>query len=63
MTEETWCRDRLANLQIKDRRLETLTEIRNHLSALPPGEVAHTTNFLTLPDIFACVEDVVGDEG
>lgn len=62
MSEEDWCRERLANLQIKDRRLDTLTEIRNHLSNLPPNEVAVTTNFLTLPDIFDCVEDA-GHEG
>lgn len=57
MSAEDWCRERLANLQIKDRRLDTLTEIRDHLSSLPASEVAITSNFLTLPELFDCVED------
>lgn len=57
MSEEDWCRECLAKLQIKDKRLDTLTEIRNHLSSLPASEVAMTSNFLTLPELFDCVED------
>lgn len=57
MSEE-WCRQQLMNLQIKDRRLDTLTEIRNHLTKLPADEVASvSSNFLTLSDLFDCVED------
>lgn len=56
MSEE-WCRQQLMNLQIKDRRLDTLTEIRNRLTNLPADEVASvSSNFLTLPELFDCVE-------
>lgn len=56
MSEE-WCREQLAKLQIKDRRLSTLTEIRDHLSTLPPNELAVTTNYLSVPEIFECVAE------
>lgn len=57
MSEE-WCRKQLMNLQIKDRRLDTLNEIRNHLTNLPADEVASvSSNFLTLSELFDCVED------
>ncbi|KAJ6636009.1 26S proteasome non-ATPase regulatory subunit 5 [Pseudolycoriella hygida] len=57
MSEE-WCRQQLMNLQIKDRRLDTLNEIRNHLTKLPANEVASvSSNFLTLPELLDCVED------
>lgn len=56
MSEE-WCRQQLMNLQIKDRRLDTLNEIRNRLTNLPADEVASvSSNFLTLPELFDCVE-------
>lgn len=57
MSEE-WCRQQLMNLQIKDRRMDTLNEIRNHLTKLPADEVASvSSNFLTLSELFDCVED------
>ena len=31
MTDEDWCQEKLANLQIKDLRMETLNEIKNKL--------------------------------
>lgn len=56
MSEE-WVRQQLMNLQIKDRRLDTLNEIRNHLTKLPADEVASvSSNFLTLSELFDCVE-------
>lgn len=56
MSEE-WCRQQLANLQIKDRRLDTLNEIRNQLNRLSADEVATTSNFLTVSEILACADD------
>ncbi len=57
MSEE-WCRQQLMNLQIKDRRLDTLNEIRNHLTNLPAAEVATvSSNFLIPSNLFDCVED------
>lgn len=57
MSEE-WCRQQLMNLQIKDRRLDTLNEIRNRLTKLPADEVASvSSNFLPLSELFDCVED------
>lgn len=57
MSEE-WCRQQLMNLQIKDRRLDTLNEIRNHLTKLPAEQVASvSSNFLTISELFDCVED------
>ncbi|XP_037038603.1 26S proteasome non-ATPase regulatory subunit 5 [Bradysia coprophila] len=56
MSEE-WCCQQLMNLRIKDRRLDTLTEIRNCLTNLPADEkVFVSSNFLTLPQLFDCVE-------
>lgn len=52
---EEWCRQQLANLHIKDRRLTALTEIRNHLSTLPPNEIIVTSNLLSINDLFDCV--------
>lgn len=55
---EEWFRQQLMNLQMKDRRLDTLNEIRNHLTKLPADEVATvSSNFLTLSELFDCVED------
>lgn len=49
MSEE-WCLEQLAKLQIKERRLSTLNEIKNHLSTIPPNEVNISSKFLTLLD-------------
>lgn len=56
MSEE-WCRRQLANLQIKDRRLDTLNEIRNYLNDLSADEVAEKSSFLTVSEILACDDD------
>lgn len=49
---EDWCHEQLANLQIADRRLDTLAEIRNHLTVQPSS-----ASWLSLRDIFACIDD------
>lgn len=49
MSEE-WCREQLAKLQIKERRLTTLNEIKNHLSSVGPNEINISAKFLTLLD-------------
>lgn len=56
MSEE-WCRQQLSNLQIKDRQLDTLNEIRNQLNNLAADEVAITSNFLSVPEILACADN------
>lgn len=50
-TNEEWCRQQLANLQIADRRLDTLAEIRNHLTVQPSA-----SDCLSLHEIFSCIE-------
>lgn len=52
-SQEEWCQQQLANLRIADRRLETLAEIRHHLSMQPNS----STNWLSMRDIFNCIED------
>lgn len=49
MSEE-WCIEQLAKLQIKERRLDTLNEIRATLSNASPNVVNVSTKFLTLLD-------------
>lgn len=49
MSEE-WCLQQLAKLQIKDNRLSTLNEIKNHLSGIPANEMNVSSKFLTLLD-------------
>lgn len=49
MSEE-WCVEQLAKLQIKERRLTTLNEIKSHLSSVPPNEINISSKFLTLLD-------------
>lgn len=49
MSEE-WCIEQLAKLQIKERRLTTLNEIKTHLSTVSPNEINISTKFLTLLD-------------
>lgn len=54
---EEWCREKLANLQIKDLQKDTLTEIREHLTHLSSQQAVITSNFLKLPAIFDCLDD------
>lgn len=49
MSEE-WCIEQLAKLQIKERRLTTLNEIKTHLSSVSANEINISTKFLTLLD-------------
>lgn len=49
MSEE-WCIEQLAKLQIKERRLDTLNEIRATLSNSSPNEVNVSAKFLALLD-------------
>lgn len=49
MSEE-WCVEQLAKLQIKERRLDTLNEIRAQLSTVGPNEVNISAKFLALLD-------------
>lgn len=49
MSEE-WCIEQLAKLQIKERRLTTLNEIKEHLSSVSANEINISTKFLTLLD-------------
>lgn len=49
MSEE-WCIEQLAKLQIKERRLDTLNEIRAQLSGVGPNEVNVSAKFLALLD-------------
>lgn len=49
MSEE-WCLEQLAKLQIKERRLSTLNEIKNHLNNIHSNEVNISSKFLTLLD-------------
>lgn len=54
---EDWCREKLENLQIKDKQKDTLTEIKQHLTELPSQQAIITSNFLQLPAIFDCLDD------
>lgn len=47
---EDWCIEQLAKLQIKERRLDTLNEIRAQLSSIGPNEVSVSAKFLALLD-------------
>lgn len=49
MSEE-WCIEQLAKLQIKERRLATLNEIKTHLSNAKENEISLSANFLALLD-------------
>lgn len=49
MSEE-WCLEQLAKLQIKERRLSTLNEIKEHLYSISPNEINISSKFLTLLD-------------
>lgn len=53
---EEWCREKLANLQIKDLQMNTLNEIKEHLITLPAQEAIITSNFLKLPALFDCLD-------
>lgn len=54
---EDWCRQKLANLQIKDLQKDTLSEIKDHLTQLSSQQAIITSNFLKLPAIFDCLDD------
>lgn len=47
---EDWCIEQLAKLQIKERRLDTLNEIRTQLGNIGPNEVSVSAKFLSLLD-------------
>lgn len=47
---EDWCVEQLAKLQIKERRLDTLNEIRTQLGSTGPNEVSVSAKFLSLLD-------------
>lgn len=47
---EDWCVEQLAKLQIKERRLDTLNEIRTQLGNIGPNEVSVSAKFLSLLD-------------
>lgn len=49
MSEE-WVAEQLAKLQIKERRLDTLNEIRAQLGNVGPNEVNVSAKFLALLD-------------
>lgn len=49
MSEE-WCVEQLAKLQIKERRLDTLNEIRAQLNNVGPNEVSVSAKLLALLD-------------
>ena len=49
MSEE-WCIEQLAKLQIKERRLDTLNEIRTALGSVGANEVNVSAKFLALLD-------------
>lgn len=50
MSEE-WCIEQLAKLQIKERRLATLNEIKTHLTNVKENEVINSaSSFLALLD-------------
>lgn len=55
-SDEEWCQTQLNNLRLNDRRLETLAELRHHLTAQPAASWTHS---LPVPDIFAGVAGVV----
>lgn len=47
---EDWCIEQIAKLQIKERRLDTLNEIRTQLGNMGPNEVSISAKFLSLLD-------------
>lgn len=47
---EDWCVEQLEKLQIKERRLDTLNEIRTQLGNIGPNEVSVSAKFLSLLD-------------
>lgn len=47
---EDWCIEQLAKLQIKERRLDTLNEIRTQLTNVGPNETSISAKFLALLD-------------
>lgn len=51
---EIWCREKLANLKIKDLQLTTLNEIKNHLVSSEDAKL--TSNILQLEKLYDCLE-------
>lgn len=47
---EDWCAEQFANLHIKERRLDTLNQIRSHLKNVVPDKAPNFPKFLTLLD-------------
>lgn len=47
---EDWCAEQFAKLDIKERRLDTLNEIRSHLKNVVPDRAPSLPKFLTLLD-------------
>lgn len=54
---EEWCREQLKNLQIRDLRTNTLTEIKNQLISHPNDEVVISTNFIQSQELLDCLKD------
>lgn len=53
---EEWCREQLKNLQIRDLRTNTLTEIKNQLISHPNDQL-HSTNFIQSQELLDCLKD------
>lgn len=54
---EAWCADKLSKLLNEDLRMSTLTEIKEHFSAISQDEANETANLLQLPMVFDCLND------
>lgn len=56
-SRDDWCAEKSSNLLEEDLRIPTLTEIKDHLTAIPKDEALRTANCLNLPLVFDCLND------
>ncbi|XP_066248492.1 26S proteasome non-ATPase regulatory subunit 5 [Euwallacea similis] len=56
-SDEKWFTSKLSNLSQEDLRISTLSELRDHLKALPHEETSRISNSLQLPVVFDCLND------
>lgn len=55
--QDEWCADKLSNLLQEELRISTLSELRDHLKALPHEEATTISSGLQLPLVFDCLND------
>ncbi|XP_060524269.1 26S proteasome non-ATPase regulatory subunit 5 [Cylas formicarius] len=59
---EEWCSENLSKLLQEELRISTLSELKDHLIALPRDEAVKVVDRLQLPLIFDCLDDSNNDQ-